>query len=332
MPSMSRRPLLDFFSRSLAAFQHSGSKFQVVCSVAPPSSHGAATQTPAPASPRRKPRTLIVLDSSFNPPTIAHLRMATATIRDLTEQKGQQPHTIRLLLLLAVNNADKAPKPAAFEQRLAMMWAFARDIQRGLADGHQKEEAHSQETEQSEETEKGLNIDVALSTQPYFNDKSAAIAESDFYKPEAADGDEMEQVILAGFDTLIRIFNPKYYGPPTSVAEAASTPTPIQRALDPFFARARLRITMRTDDEWGGKDEQLAYLRNELSPAGLEKLGGSAGWGRRVEMVEGRKDGEEVVSSTYARDAARSGDWDRLGRMVTPEVKSWIEGERLYRE
>ncbi|KAK3684066.1 hypothetical protein B0T22DRAFT_501381 [Podospora appendiculata] len=330
---MSRRPLLDFFSRCLVVFQRSGAKFQVVCSVAP-TSHGgqpAATQSPAPTPPQRTPRTLIVLDSSFNPPTIAHLRMATATVRDLTEQKGQQLHTIRLLLLLAVNNADKAPKPAAFEQRLAMMWAFARDIQRGLADGHQHEEAKPQEAEQREETQKGLSIDVALSTQPYFNDKSAAIAESGFYQPEAADG-EMEQVILAGFDTLIRIFNPKYYGPPTSVGEVASTSTPIQRALDPFFARARLRITMRTDDEWGGKDEQLAYLRDVLSPAGLEKLGGSVGWGSRVQMVEGRKDGEEVVSSTYARDAAKNGDWAMLGRMVTPEVRSWIEGEGLYRE
>ena len=148
----------------------------------------------------------------------------------------------------------------------------------------------------------------------------------------------MEQVILAGYDTLIRIFNPKYYGFPTTpsaqgikhVHDPSREGTPMQQALDPFFARAKLRVTMRTDDEWGGKQEQMAYLESLLSEEGLEKVGGSKGWVGRIEMVEGRKDGEEIVSSTYAREAAEREEWGKLGRLVSPGVGKWIEGERLY--
>ncbi|KAK0614882.1 hypothetical protein B0T17DRAFT_370798 [Bombardia bombarda] len=314
------RQILDFFSHALASFQSSASKFQVVCTIPPTSSLHATTSghvaddLPKPLPPRTRPRTLIILDSSFNPPTIAHLRMATSAIR---AQKKLDPSTLRLLLLLAVNNADKAPKPAAFGQRLAMMWAFAQDIRKQQEEGQ------------------GLSIDVALSTQPYFHAKSAAIAEADFYNGHG-DGnnnggadENTEQVILAGYDTLIRILNPKYYGWPADIETETET-KPIQKALDPFFARAKLRVTMRTDDEWGSRDEQLAYLQDLLDSEGLSKIGGSKNWGGRIEMVEGRKDGEDVVSSTYARDAARERDWDRLAKMVTPEVWRWVEGEGLY--
>src|SRR5277367_460709 len=71
------------------------------------------------------PSTLYVLDSSFNPPTLAHLRIATSA---LSQDHGPAPK--RLLLLLATQNADKAPKPASFEQRLVLMTIFANDLRK----------------------------------------------------------------------------------------------------------------------------------------------------------------------------------------------------------
>ncbi|KAK3314463.1 hypothetical protein B0H66DRAFT_562978 [Apodospora peruviana] len=305
-----QQSIVDFFSRALSSFQKSGSPFQVVCTAVKPSpSHD--TLLPAPIPPSRRLQTLIVLDSSFNPPTIAHLRMVTSAIRDLTaahtRPAGVPPlQQIRLLLLLAVNNADKAPKPAAFDQRLGMMWAFANDIHEKLAldAGH-------------------LNIDVGLTTEPYFHDKSRVIDRSGFYHyssdTEREYDDQVDnQVILAGYDTLVRILNPKYYG------------GLMRMALNPFFERAKLRVTLRTDDEWGGKDDQLAFVNDLRSEEGLVKIGGSKQWADRIEMVEGRQDGEEVVSSTYAREAAKNGDSDKLGRMVSPRVREWIEGQKLY--
>lgn len=330
----SARSVADYFTRALASFQSSGSKLQVICTAAPARHHGDLNHgQPAPLPPRTRPGTLIVLDSSFNPPTRAHLRMATSAIHDLVHKQGERLNTLRLLLLLSVNNADKGVKPAAFDKRLAMMWAFARDVQQSVRGGQEPASGDRDgEGQQSPEVEE-LTVDMGLATAPYFHEKSAALAEGRFYRGDAGtDGvGETEQVFLVGYDTLVRIFNPNYYGPPESVAQVASSgTTPMQEALGPFFGRAKLRVTMRTGDEWGGADDQTTYLADLLQGEGLNKVGGSKDWGRRIEMVEGREVGADIISSTYARGAAKDRDPDGLNLMVTPGVKWWIEQEGLY--
>jgi nicotinamide-nucleotide adenylyltransferase len=242
---------------------------------------------------------------------------------------------LRLLLLLSVNNADKGVKPAAFDKRMAMMWAFARDLQRALQ-SEAESAAGDGQGDGSEEAET-LSVDLGLATVPYFHEKSAALADLAFYNGDAADSEEAgktEQLFLVGYDTLIRIFNPKYYGPPETTGQFAVTEgtTPMQKALGPFFSRAKLRVTMRTDDEWGGADEQTAYLEDLLRAEGWSKVGGSRDWGDRIEMVEGRQVGADIVSSTYARAAAKDRNSERLDLMVPPEVRWWIEHEGLYTE
>ncbi|KAH8884998.1 cytidylyltransferase [Thozetella sp. PMI_491] len=340
LPAQSR--LVEFFDRKLAAFREADTKLQVVCTLPPPSrdplsdvakfvEHGPTL--PAPIPPPVRPRTLIVLDSSFNPPTMAHLRMATSAIQDLRSASSAKPvekpesPVLRLLLLLAINNADKAPKPAAFEQRLAMMWAFAKDIQNTLSREKTGDGVMEEDTPAAAQDE-GVAIDIALTTEPYFTNKSSAIAESDFYLTDnREEGKIPEQVILAGYDTLIRIFKPKYYGAPDGSSE-----TPMQRALGPFFDRASLRVTMRTDDEWGGKEDQLAYLEGIVNGDGLESIGGAKEWATRLKMEEGRAEGEDIVSSTLAREAAVKRDWASLAKFVTPEVRKWIERGEIYDE
>ncbi|KAH6851334.1 hypothetical protein B0I37DRAFT_390953 [Chaetomium sp. MPI-CAGE-AT-0009] len=325
---ISARPAGAFFSRALSAFQSSGSALQVICTVAPALHHGSHEHgQPTPLPPRFPPQSLIVLDSSFNPPTRAHLRMATSAIQELTQKQSHSPGALRLLLLLSVNNADKGAKPAAFDKRLAMMWAFAKDVQRSL-------QADSGEQQASSEVEP-LSVDLGLSTVPFFHEKSAALAEGGFYKGERDMGGrtETEQIFLVGYDTLIRIFNPKYYGPIDSEGQVSTTePPPIRKALDPFFTRAKLRVTMQTGDEWGGPEEQTAYLDNLLRAGGPSNIGGSTDWVSRIQMVEGRKLGADAISSTRARVAAKDRDSDKLDLMVTSEVRWWIEQENLYTE
>lgn len=327
----SARPFTNFFSRAITSFQSSGAPFQVIATLPPASSFNAASDDepplPAPLPPRVRPQTLVVLDSSFNPPTRAHLRMATSAIDDEVGRAKSTPNGLRLLLLLAINNADKAPKPASFEQRLAMMWAFASDIRQIYSIRRRAKHAAEQGGEALQD---GFAIDMALSTKPYFHEKSASIDSASFYKSE--EGRNMEQVILAGYDTLIRIFNPRYYGPPADPGELGAEETPMQRALSPFFARARLRVMMRADDEWGSSAEQTAYLDDLLHGDGLSRVGGSKEWGSKVELVAGRSEGEYIVSSTYARVAAKSRAWEKLDKMVTLNVRNWIEQENLYAE
>jgi nicotinamide-nucleotide adenylyltransferase len=247
-----------------------------------------------------------VLDSSFNPPTTAHADMVRSA---LASADRATTGATRVLLLLAVNNADKAPKPASFPLRLAMMEEFGRALLL-------RDEGVGTE----------VDVDVGATTMAYFHDKARAILQSGFYGAGDAVGrpqPQPEMVFLAGFDTLIRIFNPKYY------------PSGMQASLGPFFEHARLRVTMRTDGEWGGRAQQEAYLRDLREGQILEQVGGQKAWAERVDLVEGllsEEDGVGGISSSTVRDAVRRGDWERVRTMTGEEVMGWIRREDLYKE
>ncbi|UKZ81926.1 hypothetical protein TrVFT333_009703 [Trichoderma virens FT-333] len=251
------KQLVDYFSRSLTSFHSSPDVFRILCTLP----HAGQEPVSRPASGVRR---LVVLDSSFNPPTRAHAEMARSALRWASSSLSSEG--TRLMLLLAVNNADKAPKPASFPVRLGMMEGEGDWGERVL----------------------------------FFSG-----------------GQEPEQIFLAGFDTVIRIFNPKYYG------EGG-----MKAALGPFFERARLRVTMRTDDEWGGEAEQREYVRG-LGEGKLDEVGGDVAWAGRVDLVEGTGDG---VSSSKVREMVKTGEKDGLERLVDEEVMGWIEREGLYRE
>ncbi|KAG6060124.1 hypothetical protein E4U32_003628 [Claviceps aff. humidiphila group G2b] len=311
---------LPFFTRSLTAFLSSPDPFRILATA-------TTTTTPhLPVSSRAPPRngvqTLIVLDSSFNPPTSAHAQMALSAMR--TAGPGA-----RLLLLLAVHNADKKGfAPSALASRLGMMEAFARQLlqQQQQQEEEEEEERREGSTEQEGGGAESLGeVDVAVTKMPFFGDKARSIAEMGGYAGLGGEGPE--QVYLCGFDTLVRIFDDKYYGGGVSVEELAEG-TPMQRALRPFFAMAKLRVTMRPDDEWGSAEEQRAYV-DGLGRGDLERRGGDSCWARRVELVEGMG---EVVSSSRVREVVRRGGGDELDGLVGAEVRRWIEEEGLYRE
>ncbi|KAI0601721.1 Nucleotidylyl transferase [Biscogniauxia sp. FL1348] len=373
MPSSASSPtgfppnLVPFFAQALKNYQHSGSRFRVLCSLPaaaasssssssphrsdhqhrPPGDKDDSTALPPARPPRRPPRSLLILDSSFNPPTLAHQRMVLSA----ASSSSSPAPAPRILLLLAINNADKAPKPAAFPQRLAMMYVFARDLLDALAtttttttsaaaataspqqDQSPEEGGGRHQKESESESESGAVVDIAVTTEPYFHAKSEAIAQSGFYhsaqatpsptpsseeqpteeapSPPPQQPPTTEQIFLAGFDTLVRIFDPKYY------ASASG----MRAALDPFFARARLRVTARPGAV-GGDDvaAQAGYLAGRAEAS-------------RVELVVERETGE--VSSTLAREAARRADWDALRGLVGARMARWVrmeggEGEGIY--
>ncbi|KAJ4412849.1 hypothetical protein N0V82_008700 [Gnomoniopsis sp. IMI 355080] len=313
--------MLPRLQSALRAFQASQKAFALI---------------PDTATAPRKCNTLIILDSSFNPPTIAHMAMATSALHNLRtqrdiagrlkggdaaaaktskQQSSDDNDGVRLLLLLAVNNADKAPKPASFEQRLLLMQHFAADIQRAWREAR------------AEDAEDELPVDIGLTTHPYFHDKSAAIAASPEYSFAPSSS---EQVFLAGYDTLIRIFNPKYYTAAAEAPDDRTTTTPMQVALDPFLSRARLRITMRTDAEWGGRAEQEQFADSLSNGDELERVGGRREWATRVELVEGVEGSDGLVlSSTETRAAVEKEDWERLRRLVSPGVAGAIERKEV---
>ena len=253
------------------------------------------------ASPKysstKPPKELYVLDSSFNPPTRAHFRLCTSALLNDRSQSGPK----RLLLLLATQNADKAPKPAAFEHRLAMMSIFAEEMANEMAaDGNAE----------------SVLVDVGVTKKARFVDKARAIEECEAYA--ISGGETVEQVHLTGFDTLIRLLDTKYYPPDYTLAP-----------LEGLFEKHRVRVTRRTGDAWGESEEQDEYM-TKLRSGEMEDQGGRKEWAERIELVEGRKEGEEIISSTKVREASRNGDEVALMKLVTKGVGRWILDSDLY--
>ncbi|MCJ1380575.1 hypothetical protein MMC17_003683 [Xylographa soralifera] len=281
--------LLSYFRNTLQAFTSSSSSLQVL-------------RTIPNSSTNPRPKTIYVLDSSFNPPTAAHLRLATSAL-DSTDSNSSSK---RLLLLLAIQNADKAPKPASFEHRLVMMALFAEDLLRSLPAKSAKDGS--------------IAVDIAITKHPYFIDKSKAITASGIYQPDPSISGEapIEQVHLIGFDTFIRLLNSKYYPP-------SHTLTPLQE----MFEHHRLRVTYRGDDESGDREEQDSYLM-DLKDGKREHEGGKREWANSILMVEGKKAGERVISSTKVRKAAQDRDADSLKELCTEGVANYVLEEKLY--
>ncbi|KAF4637334.1 hypothetical protein G7Y89_g755 [Cudoniella acicularis] len=261
----------------------------------PPHQNLSKSSTPSPPpSSTTPPKTLYILDSSFNPPTLAHFQIATNAL--LHDPLPSNPPK-RLILLLATQNADKAAKPAALEQRLCMMEIFARELLSKLPKLNKAEEE--------------IGVDIALTKFPYFVEKAKCIGE---------DFEGAEQVHLIGYDTLTRLLDTKYYPPKHTLESVAG-----------FLEKHRVLVTYRTDDQWGSRGEQDGFVR-EIGDGLLDEKGGRKEWVKegRIVMVEGRKEGEAVISSTKVREAAKGGDREALKELVTEGVGEWIMEEGLY--
>lgn len=232
-------------------------------------------------------RTLYVLDSSFNPPTKAHLTLARQA---LLKDKGEKP--ARMMFLLATVNADKKPKPADFEDRLVMMSLMAHDVVTEFGD--QK-----------------VEVDVAVTKKPFFMDKAACIVEAGIY------GDA-QQVHLTGYDTIVRIFNPKYYPEDQKL-----------KVLEPFLSKHRLRVCYREDGETSRADQET-YIES-VGDGSRESEGMRKEWRKMIELVD---DAESVkgYSSTKSRRAAVEGRRQDLEGLLGPEIADYVLSQKLYRD
>ncbi|THH05581.1 hypothetical protein EW146_g9865 [Bondarzewia mesenterica] len=129
-----------------------------------------------------------VLDSSFNPPTLAHLALSSLKPHDTKEGDYDAR-----LLLLSVRNADKQlePSDATHIQRMEMMTLLTHDI------------LHA-------------NTAVAILDEPTFVGKSAALLS--FLHVSSVYTDRT--YVLQGFDTLERLLSPRYYGSAELMSQA----------------------------------------------------------------------------------------------------------------
>lgn len=281
---------LAFFRTSLRSFHASESPLRILRTVASKEESKSA-----------QVQQLMVLDSSFNPPTRGHLHIAASAL-DAYESHAR---ATRLILLLATQNADKPAQPASFEHRLCMMNLLAEDVIKAMkATGR----------------EGNLAVDIGVTTLPYFIGKAKALSSPGNYDHGSDHGKPIEQVHLIGYDTLIRIFNTKYYPPDHTF-----------RPLQDLFDHHRLRVLSRTDSEWGTIQDQIEYLEDIRSGA-REPEGCQAEWADRIDLVESSSVGEGTTSSTKARTAAKASDVDKVGDLCPTAVAEYVIREQLYKD
>ncbi|WOO77681.1 Putative nicotinamide mononucleotide adenylyltransferase [Vanrija pseudolonga] len=240
--------------------------------------------------PLERGQHLAVFDSSFNPPHRAHFGLGVsefpppATVPSSTsptpspgDVPNPGPYTARLLLF-STRNADKSPAGDT-AHRVGLMQAQARAMAAATR----------------------LPVSVGLISAPTFVDKSAALLQH-----------AQHVTFLVGTDTLLRIFDDKYYPAPGGMSAA----------LEKLFARCWFVCALRDGYSREGRAQADAlFARDDVAHyVALGKI-------RTLPPIPGA----EAVSSTDVRSIVREGRGrDALEELVVPEVAEYILANRLY--
>ncbi|KAI0671459.1 hypothetical protein C8Q78DRAFT_1189019 [Trametes maxima] len=285
-----------------------------------------------PSTPTPPAVHVSVLDSSFNPPTLAHLALAnTPPPPSSTAQGPPHVHACHArLLLLSVRNADKLPKPgdATYEQRIDMMVALARDLNRPSP-------PHAHEP----------NVAVAIIDEPTFVGKSpvllaflahriaaqglappVALPPAPDSPPPVTPPPAPRLTFLMGTDTLVRLFAPRYY--PSEPAMRAALRTflsPAPDGDDCALVCARRVIPSLGGPRATAEEEEERRVEEEMAELAREVVSAPAPKLAFVDI------GERVCaySSSEVRERVARGDagWRD---MVAPSVAEYITANGLY--
>lgn len=234
-------------------------------------------------------RRLCILDSSFNPPHYGHYSLIKESVK--YRYNGKDPDTTGVLLMFSVNNCDKkTPKPAAFEYRLDMMCLFADYIKDKL----------------------DVPTYVIITDQAIFADKSLLV--QSWIKDTVGVIEGLKLTFLLGYDTLVRVFDNKYYEPiPTTVA------------LRDFMEQNDLFSVTRDDDKNSSIAEQLQYV-DKIKAGKIEDC--LSEWGDKIFVTSG--DAEVLkLSSSKIRSQVEAGD-DSWHEETIPTLVKYLQENKVY--
>ncbi|KAH7884385.1 hypothetical protein F5I97DRAFT_1889108 [Phlebopus sp. FC_14] len=287
---------------------------------------------PGYAASPHPPLHVSILDSSFNPPTLAHLALAKS--RPPQHPTSPLPYTDSTtdydarLLLLSIRNADKSLKPgdATYVQRLEMMHllaqsVFSRDgaIMKDAADESLGDAIHLRG-----------NIALAIIDQPTFVGKSTILLRFLQTRLSVLDGSSSEAAntfrvtdnvsppkltFILGFDTLVRLFSPKYYPSEEDMIRL------LRAFLSPSAEDCRVVCARRTS---AGVDP---FTQAERDARTLDTAREFLSNGR-IALIDIGAD-EQTYSSSEVRKkvATRDTSWKGL---VTREMADYIIENNLY--
>ncbi|TFK33213.1 hypothetical protein BDQ12DRAFT_691414 [Crucibulum laeve] len=201
--------------------------------------------------PLSRPLRISVLDSSFNPPTLAHLALGNSrpphsSTHHSEGQERKEDYDARLLLL-SVRNADKSLKPgdATYTQRLEMMRLLVEDVR----------SSSPQSGSPSKADPRNSNVAIAIIDEPTFVGKSkhllsflkTRLASFSPPPPNTIPLPTPQLTFLVGLDTLERLFSPRYYSSETSMLIS------LRKFLSP--------------EEKGGDNSYVVCARRVLAPS-----------------------------------------------------------------
>jgi len=284
---------------------------------------------------KNSPLKISVLDSSFNPPTLAHLALASlspdaycqSTLpAGSADTPGVTSGFDARLLLLSVRNADKGLKPtdATYVQRLEMMIH--------LADAVVPDSSSHNATNSDPHTAAESNVAVAIIDEPTFVGKErilteflrahlASLAQSSSPESsaratalESPPQVAAELTFIVGMDTLERILAPRYY---PSYAD-------MRGSLKQFMSTSRLVCSRRIIP--GQLSSAQVYKEKEIMALAKDYLDIL-----RLTVVD---IGEEIEAYSSSEVRKRVGERDASfwTRMVTPDIAKYIRLEGLYND
>ncbi|KAF8349073.1 Nucleotidylyl transferase [Amanita rubescens] len=255
--------------------------------------HASHPTWPFSTSLPKRPLRISVLDSSFNPPTLAHLALANSLRPNDADDYDAR------LLLLSVRNADKAlgPGDATLVQRVEMMRLLTRHI-----------------------TNTPDNVAIAIINEPTFVGKSSQLLSflrQRFSDPGGAECPRIQLSFILGFDTLERLVAPRYYGSAEQMLSALRKfLSPPPDGDDSFIVCARRHDTIpKTEAGHVNNDSDLSKLQyvQEFVNSG------------RIAMIDiGAV--ERTISSTAVRSAGDS-SWESY---VNDTIAQYIRQHGLY--
>ncbi|GAA5930683.1 hypothetical protein JCM1841_004736 [Sporobolomyces salmonicolor] len=291
IPTSASTPIVSLLPGSPAPFQliwASHSRWPLLPAAAP-----SSAQTP----PQRL--TVSVLDSSFNPPHAAHLALAQYGSHDAQ------------LLSFTVGNPDKGVVDSRITAlRLEMVREVARDMERRAKDGTGNPA--------------WTNVAVAVMMAPTFVEKSHILQEElrhlirvHLGGPADDEGGarllDVRLTFPIGWDTLVRVFAPRYYPPPGPDLAASMTA---------FLTDNRSWLACARRGDISPEEEQ-AYLATPEVESWVKQ--------GKVELFD-LDENIQRISSTAIRRAAAEGRWNAVERDVPfPRVVEIIKREALYR-
>ncbi|KAJ7261711.1 hypothetical protein B0H12DRAFT_1201452 [Mycena haematopus] len=241
-----------------------------------------------------------VLDSSFNPPTLAHLALANAPRPPVGSDAGGE-YDVKIYLL-SVRNADKTLKPtdASYIQRLEMMLLLAQDsiVSDAPIDTHQ--------------------VAIGIVDEPTFVGKASKLLA---FLEQRLSGfgfapPRPELTFLLGLDTLERVLAPRYYGAsPTDPDAETKMFASLHNFFSPEHDNARIVCARRAS--------------SSSSEAATLKLAERFLSDQRIVLID-IGEAEQTYSSTAVRTAIGRRDDHSWKALVSPGVREYIMNAMLY--